>query len=322
MKKVTYFMAGLLLLVLCNQSLQAQNKTNQDAYDELYPDKYSFEKASEFENRHDYDKAIWVYINLFSDNKEKVIAKVKQIKKPDTLSLKQFIEYSFGIYSIFDPKIASVKDGQLLIDKDKLTERGDIGDHLIACVVNPNDTMLSANQLCFRATDRCDKYDYKGAIRDYTCAIHLDPLPEYYFFRAFAKSALSDYNGALPDYQKCIDKEYKLSETYFERGYAYTLLEKYDDAIDDFTASLKEDDTQKMTYNDRAYCYFMQEKFKQAISDYDKAIKIDETYADAYTSRGLAKYRSDDKKGACKDWDKAIELKYQKAQGYKDKYCQ
>lgn len=321
MKKVICFVTGFILLVLCNPSLNAQNNNNTDAYDELYPEKYTFEKAAQFESKGAYDKAIWFYINLFSDNKEKVIAKVKQIRKPDTLSLKQYIQYSFAIYAIFDPKISSMKDGEMQIDYKKLEAKGDIGDYLIACVVNPNDTLLSANQLCFRAKDKCDKYDYQGAIRDYTCAIHLDPQAEYYFYRAFAISSLGDYTGAMPDYDKCVELKYKLSETYFERGYAYTMLEKYDEAIEDLTASIKEDDTQKMTYNNRAFCYYQQEKYKLAISDYDKTLKIDPTYADAYTSRGLAKYQSDDKKGACKDWEKAIELKYQKAQGYKDKYC-
>jgi tetratricopeptide (TPR) repeat protein len=321
MKKATYLIAGFILLVLCLPSAQAQTKTSTSEYDELYPQKYTFEKAAEFESKGAYDKAIWFYINLFSDNKEKVIAKVKQIKKPDTLSLKKFIEYSFAIYSIFDPKISSMKDGEMQIDYEKLKAKGDIGDYLIACVVNPSDTLLSANQLSLRAKDKCDKYDYQGAIKDYNCAIHLDPQAEYYFYRAFAKSAMGDYSGAMPDYEKCVTLKYKLSETYFERGYAYSILGMYDEAITDYTSTIDLVDTQEMPYNNRAYCYYQLGKYKDAIADYDKAINLDPSYADAYTSRGLAKYKSDDKKGACKDWETAAGMNYQKAKGYKDKYC-
>jgi hypothetical protein len=321
MKNTQKIIICLILMIFCSPLIQAQNNTSTSDYDEVFPTKYTFEKAAEFEKKGEYDKAIWFYINLFSDNKEKVISKVKQLKKPDTLSLKKFIEYSFGSYSIFDPTISAMKNGEMQIDKDKLEAKGAIGDYLIACVVDPNDTLLSAYQLSCRAKEECDKNDYISAIRDYSCAIHLDPLPGYYFFRAYAKSAIEKYTEALPDYAQCITMKYKLMETYFERGYAYAALGMYEEAIKDFTASIEIEDDHKMTYNNRGDCYYYINDYKKAIADYDKTLKLDPSAVGAYISRGLSKIKLDDKKGACKDWDKAIELGNQRAQELKNKYC-
>lgn len=312
---------GIFLLIAFNSALKAQNNNSYSEYDEVYPQKYTLEKAAEFEKRGAYDKAVWFYINLFSDNKEQVIYKVKQIKKPDTISLKKFIEYSFGSYAIFDPTIATMKNGELLIDKEKLQAKGDIGDYLIACAVDPKDTLLSAYQLSCRAKEECDKNDFEAAIRDYSCAINIDPQPGYYFYRAWAKSELQKFDEAMPDYEQCIKMKYKLMETYFERGYAYFGLGKYEEAVDDFTSAIKIEDGHKMIYNNRGDCYYYLGKYKKAIADYDETIKIDPNSQGAYISRGLAKKKLDNMEGACKDWDIAIELGNQKAKEYKDKYC-
>lgn len=322
MKKVTYFLCVILLgIFLYPPLLKAQNKTSGGIYDGAYPEKYTFEKAEAFEKNGEHSKAAWFYINLLNENKEKVITKVKLINKPDTISLKKFIELSFAMYSVFDPTISTYKDGQFLIDEEKLNAKGDMGDYLVAMVVSPNDTMLSANQLSLRAEDECDKFNYPAAVKDYTCAIHLDPKAKYYFFRAFAESATNDYINAMPDYDKCVEMKYHLSETYFERGYAYEDQKKYDEAIEDFSSSINEDNSQKVTYYNRGACYYLKNEFKKAIRDFDKAIELDPYYAKSYGYRGLAKEKLNDKQGACKDFEKAAELGDQEAKEYMNSHC-
>jgi|GEM_PF-4136519 len=99
----------------------------------LYPTNYTFEQAEVFENEGNYDKAMWFYINLYPENREKVIEKIKHFKeKHDTIDLRSFIINSFSTYSVFDPSISNWKNGYPELNKEKLDIKGSWGDALIA----------------------------------------------------------------------------------------------------------------------------------------------------------------------------------------------
>ena len=118
--------------------------------------------------------------------------------------------------------------------------------------------------------------DYKGAIKAYDTAIHLNPdFAGVYLKRGLVKSNLADYKGAIEDYNAVIHLGKDYSDVYSNRGVAKKGLGDY----------------------------------KGAIEDYDKAIHLEPDYADAYVNRGLAKKDLGDYKGAIKDCDTAIRLK-------------
>ena len=120
----------LVTIILTINSVFGQ--VTDEKKNELYPQKYTFEKAEDFQVKGEYDKAIWFYINLFPDNKIQVAETVKAIEiKLDTIDMSIFIKSSFARYATFDPSITSFKGGVPNMDFKKLKLKGAWGDELI-----------------------------------------------------------------------------------------------------------------------------------------------------------------------------------------------
>ena len=63
--------------------------------------------------------------------------------------------------------------------------------------------------------------DYTGAIADYNKAIEINPAyVEAYFYRGRLKFRLKDINGAIADYSKVIEINPKSAQAYLQRGIA------------------------------------------------------------------------------------------------------
>ena len=97
-----------------------------------------------------------------------------------------------------------------------------------------------------------------------------------YFYRAFAKSALGNKQGAISDYSQALILNPRFAEAYSNRG-----LEKFD--LGDYQG---------------------------AIADYNKAISINPQFAEAYSNRGNAKGALGDQHGAIADYNKAFSIKF------------
>lgn len=64
-----------------------------------------------------------------------------------------------------------------------------------------------------------ERFDYKGAIEDFTKAIELDPKDaSAYSTRGYCKYKLKEYAGAVEDYNKAIKLYPENGGTYNERG--------------------------------------------------------------------------------------------------------
>lgn len=131
------------------------------------------------------------------------------------------------------------------------------------------------------------KRQYFNAIQNYTEAIKLgDTYYLSYSGRAGCKSNLSDYRGALADYEIALKSFNVKDNQYYNllnyRTYTKSELKKYDEAILDATSVI--------------------------LSSADKDIKC---YA--YFLRAFAKHDLKNKAGACLDWSKAGELGEERA---------
>ena len=132
MKKTTL----LLTLLLAFNITFAQTKKDDN---EVYPDKYTFDKAKEFEQKGEYEKAIWFYINLFPDNKPQVVETVKTLAtKLDTVDMPMLIKKSFALYGTFDPAITTFNNGTPTMNMGKLKEKGAWGDELCMKITDKN----------------------------------------------------------------------------------------------------------------------------------------------------------------------------------------
>jgi tetratricopeptide (TPR) repeat protein len=305
MKTTILFLTSLFFAInLIAQSIETVDK-------ELYPDKYTFERADEFQRKGDYEKAIWFYINLYPNNKTKVVEIVKAISvKMDTVSMDAFIKKTFALYGTFDPSITKFNNGTPTMDLTKLEQKGAWGDELILQVTNSKSSLTSASEYNSRGFEKFKKGDYKGAIEDLNSAIKIEPIGQNYFNRAYAKSMIEDYSGAIQDFNKAIELKYELEESYFERGYCKEQINNNLGAIEDLTKAIEINKDFAKAINNRATLFAKNKDYKSAIKDYDRVIKLIPDKAESYVSRGIAKKELDDKSGACEDWEKAYRLGY------------
>lgn len=318
MKHLSILLATILLTA---NSIFAQ--TTEVEKKELYPDKYTFEKADDFQKKGEYEKAIWFYINLFPDNKTQVVEIVKTLStKLDTIDMGKFIKKSFTLYGTFDPTITSFDNGAPNMDLGKLKLKGAWGDELIQNISDTNKPLTSASEYNFRGLDKAKTGKFKEAIEDFDKGIEIKPTGQIYYNRAYSKSMIEDFNGAIQDYDKTIEFEYRLAEAYFERGYCKDQLNNSNGAIEDYTRAIEKNKEYADAYNNRAFTKLKQKDYKAAIKDFDKAIKIKPDFVGAYVNRGFAKKELGDKSGACKDWTKAVELGYKQANKFIKDNCE
>ena len=315
-----HFIILLATIILTAHSVFAQ--TTETKKTDLYPGKYTLEKAADFQKKGEYEKAIWFYINLFPDNKAQVTEIVKTLAtKLDTMNMSRIIKKSFALYGSFDPAIASFDNGMPTMDVGKLKLKGAWGDELIQKISDPNKPLTSAAGYNFRGLDKANAGKFKEAIEDFNKAIELKSTGQVYYNRAFSKSMIGDFDGAIQDYDKTIGLEYRLAEAYFERGYCKDQINNPDGAIDDYTKAIEKNQSYADAYNNRGFTKIKQREYKAAIEDFDEAIRIRPDYADAYVNRGFAKKGLGDKPGACKDLAKAVALGHKEANKFLKGNC-
>lgn len=277
---------------------------------DLYPQKYTFEKA------------IWFYINLFPENKDKVVAIVKNLETElDTIDMSKLIKKSFALYGTLDPTITSFENGAPIMNMSMLKMKGAWGDELIQKIYDPNKSLSTSSQYNLRGLKKANSGDFKGAIEDFNKAIEINPNGQVYYNRAYSKSMIKDFNGAILDYDKTIELKYRLAKAYFERGFCKDQLNNPEGAIEDYTKAIETNNKYADAYNNRAFTKLKQKNYKAAIKDFDKAIRLRPDFAAAYVNRGFAKKELGNKSGACKDWKKAVELGYYQAQQFINENC-
>lgn len=152
-----------------------------------------------------------------------------------------------------------------------------------------------------QANSKYTKNDLKGAIRDYTTAIKLNPnYIEAYSNRGLLKDILQDYEGSISDYNKALEltaKKYDLDEImdlidiYMSIGNIKTYNADYPGAIEEYSKVINLHPTFSPAYIARAEVRLILEDYNGALIDYNKAIQINPNVsAEIYYKRGNIKY--------------------------------
>ena len=144
-----------------------------------------------------------------------------------------------------------------------------------------------------------------------------------------------DYEKAVKNFNKSIEKNDKFIDAYFNRALSYTYLKKYDEAINDYSIVIQLDPNNEVSFFNRSRIFNLKKEYQKALSDLNSAINIDKKFIEVYFdkaqlmikmrnldgaiytytnlieilpndpipyyNRGLIKYRNGDKKGACED---------------------
>lgn len=100
----------------------------------LYTGEYSIDLAKKFEWDWEYEKAIWIYINMM-DSPEKPAA-VKRVKglKAKVGNLEEFINITFDTYVVHDPEVQEKVDGEVVMNPELFDEKRKLADALISAV--------------------------------------------------------------------------------------------------------------------------------------------------------------------------------------------
>ena len=157
-----------------------------------------------------------------------------------------------------------------------------------------------------------DAEDYKGAIKEYTKAIKINPQYEDALNnRGNVKLDLNLYKAAIKDYTKAIKINPQYGDAYYNRGLAKENLNDFEGAIKDYTKAIKiypEGEDAGDAYHGRGYAKEMLKDFEGAIKDYTKATKLIPEDGDLYMDIHYLKLSLEDFKGAVSARNKSLEL--------------
>jgi len=154
--------------------------------------------------------------------------------------------------------------------------------------------------------------------------------------RGITQAMNSEYEAAIDEFTKAINKKPKSAEAYILRGRArfasasiiisvsenFSCVEEaitfgnatekqiraFDMAIDDLNTAIKLKPKNAVAYRDRAVVYMDKGDNESSMADYNQAIKLNPKYAVAYNGRGCLYLIMKEYDNAIVDYDEAIKL--------------
>ena len=133
---------------------------------------------------------------------------------------------------------------------------------------------------------------------------------------------LSDYQGAIKDFDEAIRLEPQNAVAYFNRGTAYLYQgiedlasEKFEHAIEafievvaDYDEAIRLDPEYADAYGSRGVAFVYLEKYERAIEDYTEAIRFEPQTAELYAARAVLHHELGAPQQSMQDWETACEL--------------
>jgi len=150
---------------------------------------------------------------------------------------------------------------------------------------------------------------YDRAVQDYSKIIERDSnYIDAYNNRGVVYADLAQYDQAMLDYEKVIELDPNNASVYNNRANSYYDLGQFDPAIQDYNKAIALDPNYTAAYNNRGRAYDEIKQYDQAIQDYSKAIEIDPNYFNAYYNRGISYAHMNQYDRAIQDFNKTIEI--------------
>jgi tetratricopeptide (TPR) repeat protein len=122
------------------------------------------------------------------------------------------------------------------------------------------------------------------------------------------KMAQGDWKGAIADFTEAIHLDPKNAMTYGHRADAYLWKGDLKEAVVDCNRGIELDPTLDWLYIVRGLAKHHQEEVQAAIEDYDRAIVINPSYGGAFESRGYGYYDLHSWKESLADFQQALTL--------------
>ena len=155
-----------------------------------------------------------------------------------------------------------------------------------------------------RAVIRWDKGDADGAAADFDKALALDTRnPNLFRVRGMLRLQKRD----LADLDEAVALDPSLS-SYEMRALVRFQKGDYDEAVEDLDKAVEKSQADAKLYNLRAQAKLRMKDWGGAAADYDAAVRLDPKFPDAYLFRGLVLLNQHKDAEAQKDFDKFLEL--------------
>jgi tetratricopeptide (TPR) repeat protein len=196
----------------------------------------------------------------------------------------------------------------------------DIGAEQDLTAVLSSGSMVYYDAFLYRSLVRYRLGNYQGAIDDITKVIEKQPTnAKLYVERGFGFLANNDFNAALADCKKALSMNWFSEEVYVCKAAAEDALAEYDNALSDYNQVLKINPVNKDAYVRRGMTKYKMENYNEAIEDYNHAIKIDSACTFAYYNRAAAEIKLNDTKKAMSDYDTVLYFEPRNAYAYFDR---
>jgi tetratricopeptide (TPR) repeat protein len=128
-------------------------------------------------------------------------------------------------------------------------------------------------------------------------------------FSAITYSRIEVWKDSLSLYSDVIEKEPASPIGYHGRGYAKIgMLSDFEGALTDFDMAVRKDSAFPEGYNSRGWAKFKTGDLNGAMADYNKALTLDSTLISAYNNRGILRKRLNDFTGSLADYNNASRL--------------
>jgi tetratricopeptide (TPR) repeat protein len=131
---------------------------------------------------------------------------------------------------------------------------------------------------------------------------------EVYKNRGNAWYVRTNYDAAISDYDKAINRNPRFTDAYHDRGLAWFKRGDFERAVKDFSDAIRLDPKRTRAYNDRGLALYNKGEYDLAIRDFSRSIDLDPRFAAAYSHRGLAWREKRKWDNALADYDRLIKL--------------
>lgn len=187
----------------------------------------------------------------------------------------------------------------------------------ITVLTLPVSAQVDAEQVMNIGRNVLSMDDYMLSIQYFNQAIKAKPyLAEPYFFRAFAKMELEDWEGAEEDCTLSIERNKFRTETYKLRGFTRQALGKDSLAIEDYNVGLQYNPQDKYFLFYKAVAESDLKRFDTADSTFSTLLRLYPRFEDGFTARGRLNLLRGDTIAALADVAHALEISSTSLQPY------
>jgi tetratricopeptide (TPR) repeat protein len=171
--------------------------------------------------------------------------------------------------------------------------------------------LLSSNdwkEFYFRGWAYADNHQYQHSLADLDQALLLRTNTEILLLRATAHTRMTNYDGAIADYNLMLKLNPSSTIGYLGRANVFNQENAYGSAIMDCNLALLIDQDLPGAYKERGAAYEGEGRFDMAIADYNKVISLVPTDPSAYLGRATLFADEENYSNAAADCSQAITL--------------